>query len=133
MTVSTTQRICYRVFIFQTFYYFQSMPLFSGLVCEFHRKNSFFFNYKRKKKVERNIDGPSHQTIRRLKATGTFHKLFGSNGVLRIFFFHQKLQKNDCFWKIFKPAFLEFKFRVILNLHWIPFHSVVVFGPEHDF
>ena len=29
--------------------------------------------------------------------------------------------------------FLGFKFRVILNLYWIPFDAVVVFRPEHDF
>ena len=29
--------------------------------------------------------------------------------------------------------FLAFKFRVILNLYWIPFDAVVVFRPEYDF
>ena len=29
--------------------------------------------------------------------------------------------------------FLGFKFRVILNIYWIPFDAVVVFSLEHDF
>ena len=53
--------------------------------------------------------GGCNAAFRRLKANGQFHELFGWNGVLRIFFFHQKWQWIGFSWKkSFETCFVYF-------------------------
>ena len=67
----------------------------------------------------------SRQSFPRLKATSAFHEHFGWNSLLRIFFFHQILQKNVGFLKIFKTVLFFFsESTLLLSASWVVLQSI---------